>query len=119
MKDFRKLKVWEKSHKITLEIYKMTKNFPKEELYGLTSQIRRASASIPANLSEGCGRGSDAELSRFTQIAMGSACELEYHLLLTYDLGLIKFDIYISLNKELIEIKKMLSSLINKLKADR
>ncbi len=119
MKDFRKLKVWEKGHKITLEIYKTTKNFPKEEIYGLTGQIRRASVSIPANLSEGCGRGSDAEVSRFTQIAMGSACELEYHLLLSKDLDLIKLEIYESINNDIVEIKKMLSSLINKLKADR
>lgn len=78
MKDFKKLKAWEKSHQLTLAIYKVTRSFPKDELYGLTSQMRRASVSIPANIAEGCGRGSDAELARFCHIAMGSASELEY-----------------------------------------
>lgn len=81
MKDFRKLQIWEKSHVLVLSVYKQTKSFPKEELFGLTSQIRRAAASIPANIAEGCGRGSDAELARFAQISMGSASELEYHIL--------------------------------------
>jgi len=79
LKDFRKLKVWEKSHDLTLAVYKATAAFPRKELYGLTSQIRRACASIPANIAEGCGRGGDPELARFLQIAMGSASELEYH----------------------------------------
>lgn len=80
MRDFRELKVWEKSHQLTLAIYKITAIFPREELYGLTIQIRRASASIPANIAEGCGRNGVAELARFLHIAMGSASELEYHL---------------------------------------
>jgi len=80
VKAFRDLKVWEKAHQLTLQVYKATAPFPKEEMYGLTSQIRRAAASIPANIAEGCGRSSDAELGRFLQIAMGSASELEYHL---------------------------------------
>jgi four helix bundle protein len=87
-------------------------------MYGLTSQIRRACISIPANISEGCGRNSDTELARFFQIAMGFASELEYHLLLAHDLGYINNMIYDELNKELIEVKKMLSSFIKKLKAD-
>jgi four helix bundle protein len=87
MKDFRKQKVWQKSHKLTLEIYKVTIDFPPDELYGLTSQLRRSCASIPANIAEGCGRQSDADFSRFLQIALGSAAELEYHLLLSHDLG--------------------------------
>jgi four helix bundle protein len=82
MQDFRKLKVWEKSHNLTLEIYKSTESFPGSEIYGLTSQTRRSCSSIPANISEGCGRKSAAEFARFLQIAMGSASELEYHLLL-------------------------------------
>src|SRR5688500_19694656 len=85
MKDFRQLKVWEKAHQVALAIYKATKEFPKEELYGLTSQIRRASMSIPTNISEGCGRNTDAEFARFLQIAMGSASETEYQLLLSHD----------------------------------
>jgi four helix bundle protein len=78
MKDFRQLKVWERSHHLTLKVYVHTRNFPKDELYGLTAQMRRAAASIGANIAEGCGRRGDAELGRFLQIAMGSACELEY-----------------------------------------
>lgn len=118
MKDFRNLKVWQKSHRLTLETYKITKIFPKEELYGLTSQIRRASVSIPTNLAEGCGRGSDAELSRFVQISMGSACEYEYLLMLSRNLKYINIEIYSVLNNSIIEIKKMLASLIKKLKSD-
>ena len=82
MKDFRQLKVWEKAHQLALAVYKATKDFPKEELYGSTSQIRRASMSIPTNIAEGCGRNTDAEFARFLQISMGSASETEYQLML-------------------------------------
>jgi len=94
MRDFRQIKVWEKAHKLTLEIYKTTAHFPKEELYGLTSQLRRSCASIPANIAEGFGRGGNVELARFLQIGMGSAYEVEYHALLSKDLGFIKADAY-------------------------
>jgi len=77
MKDFRKLIVWEKAHQLTLKIYKVTEEFPREELYGLTSQIRRACVSIPTNIAEGCVRSSDADFSRFLYIALGSTSELE------------------------------------------
>ena len=80
MKDFKQLKVWEKTHSLSLETYKATKTFPKEELYGLTSQIRRAVVSIEANIAEGCGRTGDPELGRFLRISIGSASELECHL---------------------------------------
>ena len=86
MKDYRKLKVWEKSHKLALEVYKATLEFPKTEVYGLVSQMRRAASSIPSNIAEGSGRGGDAELARFLRIAMGSASELKYQLLLARDL---------------------------------
>jgi four helix bundle protein len=119
LKDFRTLKVWEKSHHLALEIYKATATFPKTELYGLTSQIRRACVSISANIAEGCGRGGDAELARFLQIAMGSASELEYHLLLTRDLGLLNGLDYEQLTGQVTEVKRMLTSFIHKLKADR
>ena len=82
MKDFRDLNVWKKAHALTLAAYKVSRSFPKEELFTLTSQMRRAAGSISANIAEGCGRGSDPEFSRFLQVAMGSASELEYHLLL-------------------------------------
>lgn len=118
MKDFRQLAVWEKAHQLTLAVYQATGTFPKDELYGLTSQIRRASASIPANIAEGCGRNGDGELARFLSIAMGSASELDYHLLLAHDLNLIDSAIYQQLNQQLIEVKRMLNALIHKIKAD-
>lgn len=118
MRDFRELKVWEKSHKLTLDVYKATAGFPQEELYGLTSQIRRSCASIPANIAEGCGRDGDAELARFSRIAAGSASELEYHLLLANELNFLNNSDHGKLTKEVTEIKRMLTSFIQKLKAD-
>ena len=119
MKDFHELKVWQKAHQLTLAVYQMTATLPREELYGLTSQLRRSCSSIPANLAEGCGRNGDAELSRFCSIAMGSASELEYHLLLARDLKLIKPKDYGELAQRTIEVKRMLTALIQKLNADR
>src|SRR5271168_4922447 len=87
MKDFRRLKVWEKVHLLTLDIYRVTGSFPREEIYGLTSQMRRSSASMGANIAEGCGKQGNNELHRFLYIASGSASELDYHLLLARDLG--------------------------------
>ena len=90
MKDFRNLKVWEKSHQLALAAYRVTASFPREEVFGLASQIRRAASSIPTNIAEGCGRSGDAELARFCVIARGSASELEYQLLLARDLKLLQ-----------------------------
>jgi four helix bundle protein len=117
MQDFRNLKVWQKGHSLVLALYEATRSFPKEELFGLTSQIRRAGASIPANIAEGCGRMGNRELSRFLLIAMGSASELEYHLLLASDLKLLRQTQYSTLNKDAIELKRMLAALIGKLRA--
>jgi four helix bundle protein len=117
MKDFRSLKVWEKAHLLTLKIYKVTEKFPREELYGLTSQIRRACVSIPTNIAEGCVRSSDADFSRFLYIALGSTSELEYLMMLAMDLNFIKTELHTELNNEINEIKKMLISMIQKLKA--
>ncbi|MCU1286899.1 MAG: four helix bundle protein [Acidobacteriales bacterium] len=111
MRDFKDLKVWDRAHQLTLSLYSATQTFPREELFGLTSQMRRAAASIGANLAEGCGRKGDGEMARFVQIAMGSASELEYHLLLARDLKLIQVEKHSSLASELTEIRKMLSSL--------
>ncbi len=119
MKDFRTLKVWEKSHALTLAIYKATEAFPKQELYSLTNQIQRAAVSIPANIAEGCGKDSDAELKRYFTIAMGSASELEYLLLLAHDLGYLQEKLYQSMQTELVETRKMLNAFIQKLKATR
>ena len=118
MRDFREIKVWSKAHLLTLEIYKLTINFPREEVYGITSQLRRSSASIAANIAEGFGRGGNRELARFLQIAMGSACEVEYHVLLSKDLNLINKLIYADLNERIVEIKRMLASLLLKFRRD-
>ena len=118
MRDFRNLKVWEKAHHLTLAVYEATATFPRDELYGLTSQIRRSCVSIPANIAEGCGRDGDVELARFLQISMGSASELEYHLLLASDLDLLKASDYDRLRSETIEVKRMLTSFIQKLRAE-
>ena len=111
MRDFRRLQVWEKSHGLTLRIYELTAQFPREEIYGLTSQIRRACASIPTNIAEGCGRESPADFARFLQIAMGSASETEYLILLAHDLKYINVDQYTELVDVVIYIKKMLINL--------
>src|SRR5467141_592119 len=117
VRDFRQIKVWAKAHKLTLEIYKTTSRFPREELYALTSQIRRASSSIPANIAEGFGRGGNVELARFLQIGMGSAYEVEYHFLLAKDLGFINEDAYLRLEAQIIEVKRMLAALLMKVRA--
>ena len=117
MQDYRNLKVWERAHQLTLAVYTTTAMFPKDELYGLTSQIRRSCSSIPANIAEGCGRDGDAEFARFLRIAMGSASELDYHLLLARDLGFLHKTDYERLENELREIRRMLNVFIQKLRA--
>lgn len=119
MKDFRQLKVWEKSHQLALAIYKETKKFPKEELYGLTSQIRRASMSIPTNIAEGCGLNTDRGFARFLQIAMGSASETEYQLILARDLEFLSKETHEKLHDDVEEVKRMLASLLKTIRADR
>jgi four helix bundle protein len=119
MRDYKNLLVWEKAHKLTLAVYKITLAFPNDERFGLTSQIRRASSSVAANLAEGCGRRSDGEMARFVQIAMGSGAELSYHFLLARDLGLMQQGQYDALNADIGEIMRMLSALSMKLKNAR
>ena len=119
MRNYKDLLVWEKAHRLTLAVYKITVLFPKEERFGLTSQIRRASASIAANLAEGCGRRSDGEMARYIQIAMGSGAELSYHFLLAKDLGFVPNAQYESLIADVSEIMRMLSSLSGKLRNAR
>jgi four helix bundle protein len=104
------------AHQLTLEVYKATQQLPKEELFGLKSQLRRTASSIPANIVEGCGRNSDAELARFMGIALGSANELDYHLLLARDLGYLDLPSYEPLARETREITKMLASFIDRLR---
>ena len=118
-KDFHDLKVWQKAHQLTLAVYQLTARFPREEPYGLTTQIRRSSSSIAANLAEGCGRNGDAELARFCWIVLGSASELQYHLLLASDLHLLEAKDYRRLAQQTTEVKRMLTALLQKLNADR
>ncbi|MBN1964148.1 MAG: four helix bundle protein [Anaerolineae bacterium] len=115
MQDFRKLKVWEQAHALTLKLYRATSGFPQEEKYGLTSQLRRAMSSIPANIAEGCGREGNAELRRFLFIAMGSASEAEYFLQLTHDLGYLGTVDYEDLNTQLTAVRRMLNVLIQRI----
>ena len=119
MRDFRKLQVWQKAHSLTLETYRASRDFPREETYGLKSQLRRACASSPANIAEGCGRDGSAELARFLSIAMGSASELEYHLLLAHDLQLLTTSDYQRLAQHVTEVKRMLTGYARRLKTDR
>lgn len=119
MKDFRHLTVWQRSHELTLKIYSVTKTFPNDERFGLTSQIRRACSSIPANIAEGCGRETDGDFQRFLQIAFGSVNELDYHLLLARDLGIVELPVYESCFGTLLEVKRMLAALLRKVQSDR
>ena len=115
MQDYQKLNVWQKSHEFVLKIYKATSSFPREEIYSLVSQMRRAAVSILSNISEGCGRFGNRELKQFMSIAMGSATEVGYQLLLAKDLGYIQAKDYNTLNEEVNEIQKMLASYIRKI----
>jgi len=119
VRDFRELKVWEKGHRLTLRVYEATGGFPQTETYGLASQLRRCSASIPANIAESCGRSGDAELGRFMLISMGSASELEYHLLLARDLDYLSPKQYRDLSHRTQEIKRMLSTFITRLRQSK
>ena len=118
MQDFRNLKVWRKAHSLTLDVYRVSKSFPREEMYGLTSQMRRASVSIGSNVAEGACRRGDVDFARFLQIATGSAAELEYHLPLSRDLALLDEVDYKRLSDEAVEVKRMLAALMQKLRAD-
>jgi four helix bundle protein len=116
MRDFKQLAFWKRSHLLTLKIYQLTKSsFPKEEMFGLTSQIKRSSSSIPTNIAEGCGRKTNPDFRRFLVIATGSSSEVEYQLILAKDLGYISDIIYKELSDELIEIRKMIYSYIQTL----
>ncbi len=119
MRDFKTLSVWQKAHRLTLNVYKVSTSFPKGEIYGLTSQMRRASVSVASNIAEGCGRGSDAEMAHFMSIATGSASELQCQILLAGDLGFLDGSTSVDLEAQVIELKKMISSFIKRLKTDR
>ena len=114
MKDFKELRVWTEADHLTVQLYKETRLFPREEQYGLTSQIRRSASSIPANVAEGCGRRSDGELTRFLQIARGSESEVEYHLLLAHDLELLNDGTFNELQLKVFKIQRMLTALVQR-----
>ena len=117
MKNFKDLQIWHRSHQLSLEIYKLTQGFPKSELYGLTSQMRRSASSVPTNIAEGCGRSTDGDFTRFLDHSMGSASELEYQLILSHDLSYLPTETFETTSSELIEIKRMLNAFIQKLRA--
>src|SRR5262249_16256502 len=119
MRNYEDLEVWQKSHVLTVRIYRTTESFPRSELFGLTSQIRRSAGSIGANLAEGCGRWGDAELPRFVQIAMGSASELQNHLRLARDLGFLTLSEHTSLIKSLQSVRQMLTAFLQTLRGKR
>lgn len=112
MKNYKELIVWRKAHEMTLDVYSATRQFPREELYGLTSQLRRSAASVGANIAEGSGRRSNNEICRFLQIARGSASEAEYHILLAHDLKLLREEDFRRLSRQADEVQRMLTSLI-------
>jgi len=113
VKDFKELKVWHKAYGLSLSVYEASRVFLREEIYGLTSQLRRSAVSIGANIAEGCGRRSDGELARFLQIARGSASEMEHHLLLARDLKFLNANAHRALEKELQEVQRMLTALVH------
>lgn len=119
MRDFRTLKVWKKAHDLTLDTYSLTASFPHDEKYGLTSQLRRAMSSVPSNIAEGCGRNGIMDFKRFLEIAMGSACEVEYQLLLAYELKYMNDSKYAYFQKNIVQIKRMLSVYVNRIKAGK
>ena len=114
--DYKKLKVWQVAHEVACDIYKETASFPSRECYGLTAQLRRSAVSVPANIAEGSGRHGDAEFSRFVRISLGSATELEYHLLLCRDIGLLSGSIHSQLSEKVLRIQAMLARLYRVLK---
>ncbi len=119
MKDFRDLRVWDEAHQLTLKIYRATARFPREELYGLSSQMRRCSVSIGANIAEGCGKRGNNEFQRFLVRASGSASELDYELLLARDLKYLDEPAYLPLHEDLSRLRRMLSALIQKVDGER
>ena len=117
MRNFRDLKVWQKSHQLVLDIYRETADFPAEERFGLTFQVRKSAVSVPSNIAEGCGRSSDPDFARFLDIAIGSASELEYQLLLSRDLKYLRSSIHAKLECGTTEVKRMLTSFLKKLRS--
>ena len=117
LKNYKELKVWQASYKTCLHIYKVTKQFPKEEIYGLTSQIRRSAVSIPSNIAEGYGRKTTLEYVRFLYIAYGSVCELETQTMICGDLDYVRKEKLDQLKKEIGDVERMLKAMIKSLES--
>jgi four helix bundle protein len=111
MKDFKSLKIWQKGIKLVVEIYKLTKEFPQEELYGLTSQMRRSAISIPSNIAEGSGRNSDKDFNRFLDISLGSSFELETQIIIARELEFLSNEDFLKLSDKVQEEQKMITGL--------
>lgn len=118
MRDYKKYEIWKLGHQLALDVYKITENFPKQEIFGLTSQIRRAVTSINFNIVEGCGRGSDEDFKRMLTISSGSAFEVEYALMLSKDLGFLSESNYLELAPKAEELKMKISKFILKIQED-
>jgi four helix bundle protein len=116
MQDFRRLKVWEKAHHLNLRIADLVDKYPRSELFVLTFQMRKSASSVPTNVAEGCGQGSDAGFARYLQIAMGSACELEYQLIFSRDRRYVTAEVHAELEADLLEVKRMLAALLTRLR---
>lgn len=116
MRDYRQLMVWQKAHSLTLSIYTATKLFPREEVFGLTSQLRRAAVSIPSNIAEGAGRQSSADFARFLDMAVASCNEVEYQIFLASELEFLPPEQYRVLNENVAEIRHMLTRLAQKMR---
>lgn len=115
-REFKDLVVWQKAHRLTLEAYRATSTFPNEELFGITSQIRRSASSVPANIAEGCGRGG-RDLAPSCVIAAGSTSELEYRLVLAHDLGYLDLPTYDRLSRQVEEVERMLGGFLDSLES--
>lgn len=112
MQDFRNIKAWQKGHQVVLDVYRATASYPSAEIYGLTSQTRRAAVSVTSNIAEGCGRGSDADFARHLQIALGSAFEVDSLLLTARDLGFLPTESYEPLDEKVQEAKRILNAFL-------
>jgi four helix bundle protein len=119
MRNFRTLEVWKRAHALALAVNRTTKGFPRGERHGLTSQINRSAASVATHLAEGCGGFTDAEFAQFVRLAVRSASELDYQLLLAHDLKLMRSDSYHRLASEVFDLRRMLTALSKRLIADR
>jgi four helix bundle protein len=117
MQDFHRLKVWHKAHMLAIDVYRLSEEFPRRDGVALTSQLRRAALSVPTNIAEGAGKLSNAEFRRFLEIALGSASEVRYHLLVARDIGLIEPARHEEFSSRAVEIRRMLSGLIERVRA--